>query len=639
MYQRFHYGLALVAKISGIDLGPLTKQWCATYERRLSCRGKQDAVKFVKELNTVGERYALRQNITAIPWTKSDNEGFPNCISKFKPYLRNKDPLKVILALSLLRSCEDLRLPISKDISTITEPCSSDNDLIVDIIGFIPEWVSRLQRVSLPEMKYHFTVKNGPNGHALHTSDTDISAVLNDSKIYEAIRIVQKQLNDVYPMFSKGLDASQGAKHSKLTQFPEKAGKTRTIAVVDYYSQRCLRPLHYGVMNLLRSLVSDGTYSHQNVGKFAQMKTKEKSFIFCADLTAFTDRFPSIIQRELLFNIIEDKQLAQSLWTLLAERTFVVAWSGEKVTYSCGQPMGAYASWPLCSLAHHLVVEYCARQLNIRQPKHLYRMIGDDVIITERALAQKYKEVIQLLGVELNLGKTVISSEASDYSGAEVAKQLYLNGTCLTPLTPGFIRNLRNPYMFNTCMKVLKERYEFFRPELPPVLIDTFFQQKNRREVWLLCSNPINGVIKPGNPGYDEMSPWVSKDLDEVKDNYYTMVTDQLLDKAMAYADKQFDYLTVWPMGSPWKDSTQPPPRCLKFIEIDISKQLTKAMERLGDLAVFEDPESIVAEFDFIPDPSTPYMERKEMRQRRISSVIKSLFDYDDNRTFIKLDW
>lgn len=638
MYKRFHGELALIAKSFDVDIVPLTKQWCALYEQRLSCRGKYDAVKFVKELNTVGERYALRQSITAIPWTKSDKNGFPQCISSFKSYLRSEDPRKVVFALSVLRSCEALRLPISKDISTVTAPSSADADLIADILTFIPQWVIRLQRHSLRELRYHFTVKNGPNGHALHKSDSDISAVISDPKIFEAIQIVQEKLNDASPMSYKKLPTREGSIHSKLTQFPEKAGKTRTIAIVDYYSQRCLNPLHTMLMKILSTLVSDGTYSHQNVGRYAQEKTKEKSFIYCADLTAFTDRFPAIIQRELLFNLIEDKDLSQALWTLLAERSFVVAWSGEIVTYQCGQPMGAYASWPLCALAHHLVVEYSAYKLNIKQSKHLYRMIGDDVIITDRLLAQKYEEVIKLLGVDINLGKTVTSSENQNYSGAEVAKQLYLNGKCLTPLTPGFIRNLWKPYMLNTCIGVLRDRYEFYRTETPSTLIDLLHpNRKQNYKCWLLCSNPINGIIKPGEPGYDNKSPWISKDLEQKRTEHYIMLVDLLLDKAQKFLDQEFDQLMSG--GSPWKDSTQPQPRCLRFIRKDISNQLTKAMDRLGDISIGVPPETLVGEFDFIPDPDVPYMERKEVRQRRMSSVIESLFDYEDNRTFVQLDW
>jgi hypothetical protein len=355
MYKDYHKGLTLLMKIFDVDLSYHLQKWCQIFEHRNKFRGKADAVKFVKELNTVCERYALRQNITPLQWTRSDKDNFPTILgSRFKEKLRSNKPQEVIMVLSIMRSCELLRLPISKDISTVTQDCSYDTDLMKDILDFIPNWVSRIKRLTYRKMKYHYTVKNGPNGHALLCSDSDILAVMNDKPIFEAIQIIEQKLGDDRPMNTYTNHQARACIHSKLTQFSEKAGKTRTIAIIDYYSQRCLKPLHQGLMDILASLVSDGTYSHQNVGKYAQEKTDQRSFIYCADLTAFTDRFPSIIQKVLLDELVKDSILSKAWWTLLAERTFKLAWSDEHVTYKCGQPMGAYASWPLCSLAHHL---------------------------------------------------------------------------------------------------------------------------------------------------------------------------------------------------------------------------------------------------------------------------------------------
>lgn len=632
MIQNYHKGLTLLMKIMNIDLSFHQRKWCQIYEHRCKHRGKADSIKFVKELNTICERYALRQNITPLAWTRSDRDGFPTILgSTFKSKLRSSNPLEVIMVLSITRSCELLRLPISKDISTVTQKCCYDENLMKEILAFIPEWIQRVKpNVNFPDMKYHYTVKNGPNGPALLASDSDIVAVMKDPKLYEAIRTVEDQLNDDRPMISMPHTCEVSPIHSKLTQFPEKAGKTRTIAVIDYYSQRCLKPLHKCVMDILASLVSDGTYSHQNVGKFAQMKTKEKSYIFCADLTAFTDRFPAIIQRVLLDELVQNPILSQAWWTLLAERTFKLAWSDELVTYQCGQPMGAYASWPLCSLAHHLIVEFSAFRVGTKQIKDKYRLIGDDVIITDEKTAQEYQKIILSLGIDINFGKTVESAEASNYSGAEVAKQLYLNGTCLSPVTPGFIRDLRKPYMLNTSMKVLRDRYEFFTDETPARLIDQLFDirknKKHWKKSWLLCSNPISGVIKPGNPGYDESAPWALYKRDW-QDDYFTIVAESMADKAFKATEENFKRLMN--RASPSELGTNTLPSCIEYVSNDINNQLSEILEEISYISM-EDFEDILTRFDFIPDPNAPYRDRRETRQRRVSSVIEKLFNYEE---------
>jgi hypothetical protein len=637
MYQRFHNGLAAVAESLDIDIRPITTNWTRIYAQRKQMRGKQDAVKFCKELNTAAERYALHQRIEPIPWTKSGNDGYPKIINFAKQNLRSKDPNVVVLTLSVFRSCEVFRLPISKDIESVTKPCSFDPELVDSIINFIPEWVKRFPPLKLPKMKWHFTLKNGPNGHALKTSDSDISAVMADEELFEAIQTVQRLLKDGRPMKPLSRIKPGNGIHSRITQFPEKSGKTRTIAIIDYYSQRCLKPLHEGLMSFLGKLVSDGTYSHSNVGNFVKQKTKEKSFIACSDLTAATDRFPAIIQKKLLFELLKDDELSEALWTLLAKRTFKLSWCDEYVTYSCGQPMGAYASWPLFASAHHLIVEYCASIVG-KAIKEQYKIIGDDNAIAVEEVYEAYLSVMTRLGLTINPGKTTVSPQASDYSAAEVAKQLYLNGINLTPLTPGFIRNIKKPYMFNTCMGILNERYELVDPEIPSMLINKLYRKgKTRKLVWLLGTNPINGNIKPSCEGYDINCPWDANKLAEYQSNYNKIIVQKLLDQAFLMTDQSLDMLLGG--GSPWKDSASPEPQCYSEIRFSIERQLTQVTNELGDISIGVPAEDLVARFDFVPDPFLPYQERRELRQKRMASVIESLLDYNDDTTFIQLEW
>jgi hypothetical protein len=422
-------------------------------------------------------------------------------------------------------------------------------------------------------------------------------------------------------------------------------------------------------MTFLSKLISDGTYSHQNVGKFAQLKTKEKSFIYCSDLTAFTDRFPAVIQEKLLSQILKQYgDLWKPMWTLLSKRTFRTAWSDDIVTYNCGQPMGAYGSWPLCTLAHHLIVEYCAKEVGKTSIKHKYRIIGDDNIITDRKTANKYSQVIQSLGIEINKGKTVSSPEHSEFSGAEVAKQLYLNGTCLTPMTPGFIRLLRKPYMFNTCLGILRDRYGDFCPIHPATLINSLFRkEKVRKLVWLIGTNPINGNIKPSDEGYDINCPWdVNKSRDEYLEDYRKIIIDTLLDQSQQQVDDlvddfedflgdDFDVLDFDSLdfskikdfvnsdkpkqGSLWQDSTRPEPVALSNVVISIQQKQSDIIDSLSGVARNEPLDVILDRFPYVVDPNLPYQDRYELKHKRMSSVITKLFDYKDDITFTTIQW
>jgi hypothetical protein len=379
-------------------------------------------------------------------------------------------------------------------------------------------------------------------------------------------------------------------------------------------------------MTLLSNLVSDGTYSHLNVGKFAAKMTKEKSFIACADLTAATDRFPAVIQEALLHALLKDKDLSKSLWTLLAQRTFTVAWSGEQVTYQCGQPMGAHASWPLFALAHHLIVEYAAYKCNVPNIKARYRLIGDDVIICDEAVWLVYRDLMLGLGLTINLGKTVISPRSSTNSSAEVAKQLYLNGNCLTPLTPGFIRNLKKPYMFNTCMEVLRNRYGEWPPVPYSTLVNALFpKEKKRKLVGMLLTNPVTGILKPGNPGYEELSPWNVELSTKAVREYRKIFAQHFISKAQECTMRQMSL--VLQGGSPWNDSTRPQPKCLRRVYKDTMFALSESLNKVKVSFFESDLDSLMDVASFVPNPDVPYMERTELLQRRASSSVVELYN------------
>jgi hypothetical protein len=504
-----------------------------------------------------------------------------------------------------------------------------------DILNFIPRRVTSLnKKLNIPQMKYHFTVKKGPNGPALQTSDSDLTAIYNDEKLLSALKVVSRELDDEFP-FDENFHRSSNEKsiHSKLTQFPEKAGKTRTIAVVDYYSQRALTPLHKGLMRLLASLETDGTMSHMNVGNYVKELTRVKAFVETFDATAATDRFPREIQEKLLYELCENKALAEAWWTILANRTFTVHWSGEHVTYAAGQPMGAKASWPLYALAHHAVVEYC-------RPRRQYRLIGDDVVIASKRSASLYKDVMRRLGVELNPSKGTISEQGSFNSSAEIAKRLYLNGNDVSPLTPGKILSLRNRYLCLEGIRELKQRFNTHT--LPRQCIEFHFPKGEARDyAWCIVSNPLTGIVKPSDEGYEDITMWGCYDVDELKLRFKLITMKALADSAMKYYKETMPYgtyLASWASlaagyldvqyfsGGDWQlPTTQPEAQVLARRELLIT--MFRVLEDLDTIDLYTDKELLGLEvIAYMPDPDNPFLDQKDLRTMRMSSLIHKLY-------------
>jgi hypothetical protein len=229
------------------------------------------------------------------------------------------------------------------------------------------------------------------------------------------------------------------------------------------------------------------------------------------------------------------------------------------------------------------------------------------------------------LGLTINVGKTVISPQLHENSCAEVAKQLYLNGTNLTPITPGFVRNLKKTYMFNSCMEVLRERYgKSFVPN-PATLIEKLFpKEKDSKLVWLLVTNPLTGILMPSDEGCQELSPWTAELSAKAIEIYPRVWIDHFVGQATERLNEQlFTFLSG---GSPWKDSTRPIPYALNNVYKSIMSELKELLNRIKE-RFFKDDLTVFMELaSFVPDPKTPFMEKKELIQKNVSSSIEVLY-------------
>jgi hypothetical protein len=85
------------------------------------------------------------------------------------------------------------------------------------------------------------------------------------------------------------------------------------------------------------------------------------------------------------------------------------------VRYAVGQPMGALSSWAMLALTHHVIVQYAAHltRASDEQPRWFgrYAVLGDDVVIADRRVAEVYLRVIESLGVKVGLSKSLISEK------------------------------------------------------------------------------------------------------------------------------------------------------------------------------------------------------------------------------------
>jgi len=110
-------------------------------------------------------------------------------------------------------------------------------------------------------------------------------------------------LDDLVSLFNlKPRKAKEGIIR-KISYFADKEGKTRVIAIGDYFSQTVLKPLHTYLYNALKKIPQDCTFDQ---GRFKE-RMKGCEIYYSADLSAATDRFPIVLIKLLLAALLPVK--------------------------------------------------------------------------------------------------------------------------------------------------------------------------------------------------------------------------------------------------------------------------------------------------------------------------------------------
>lgn len=224
----------------------------------------------------------------------------------------------------------------------------------------------------------------------------------------------------------------------------EEPGKLRVFAMVDSLTQWLLYPLHRFIFDrILKKIPQDGTFDQ--IGPVRRLIAAKQAGrdhrLWSFDLSAATDRIPVVLQ-EILLGEVATPEYALHWRLLLTDRDYKApdqlhkqsGWgaggSAKSLRYAVGQPMGAYSSWAMLALVHHMMVQYAAWKVGSRSWFEQYAVLGDDLVIGDHLVASEYQKLCQVIGVEIGLSKSIISDNLS----LEFAKRFFFKGQEVTPV-------------------------------------------------------------------------------------------------------------------------------------------------------------------------------------------------------------
>lgn len=206
----------------------------------------------------------------------------------------------------------------------------------------------------------------------------------------------------------------------RILPIPDK-GKYRVILVGNRAVQLQTKKLADWLRNYLWSLPEVASGNQQKMVQFVLDAQKANKTILSIDLSNATDRLSVEFQRNLLIRMGVPDGYFRFLRLPFYYQPEKFGMEGKKLSksyYSNGQPMGLFISFPMFELAHYVILKYV-----VAVCKAAFCICGDDVVIAcdtkdSSQLFKRYKILIERMGGEISLRKTMVSERCAEGVGA-----------------------------------------------------------------------------------------------------------------------------------------------------------------------------------------------------------------------------
>lgn len=192
----------------------------------------------------------------------------------------------------------------------------------------------------------------------------------------------------------------------------EPGGKLRSIASPLRIHQEALRPFGEELYRLIQSLPWDCTFEQHKAIPHIQSCLARGGQVHSVDLSNATDYFPLSLQETALRAIFLKKD-----WDFID--LFIKISRGNwkspigDLHWTKGQPLGLYPSFGSFTLTHGLLLLHLNGGLHDNQ----FFVVGDDVVILNDKLRDRYIAVLERMGCPWSQDKSISSSKLSEFAG------------------------------------------------------------------------------------------------------------------------------------------------------------------------------------------------------------------------------
>jgi len=192
----------------------------------------------------------------------------------------------------------------------------------------------------------------------------------------------------------------------------EPGGKLRSIASPFRIHQEALRPFGSELYRLIRSLPWDCTFDQTKAIPIIQSHLAKGGQVHSVDLSNATDHFPLSIQETVLRTIFFKEDWDHiDLFVKISRGE----WKSELglLKWTKGQPLGLYPSFASFTLTHGLLLLHLAGGDYHSQ----FFVVGDDVVILEKALFDRYVSMLDRMSCPWSSDKSIESNKLAEFTG------------------------------------------------------------------------------------------------------------------------------------------------------------------------------------------------------------------------------
>lgn len=198
--------------------------------------------------------------------------------------------------------------------------------------------------------------------------------------------------------------------------------KLRAVANPGRVFQVVLEPLGKFLFNCLEHLPWDCTFQQSKADSAILDSLMTGKKVYSVDLSGATDYFPLDLQEVALRELLPDAtdvdlflEVSRGIWALPSKAFPKTIYQEFDLTsyvqWTKGQPLGLFPSFASFALTHGILLQ----GLLGRPWNGEFFILGDDVVILEDELYQRYRETLDLLDCPVSGGKTLESSQVAEF--------------------------------------------------------------------------------------------------------------------------------------------------------------------------------------------------------------------------------